>query len=71
MSLIQRYPHCWNGGLVPYKGVLISGNWNRGVPLYPEVSLFQGAGIYVYRAVPTSGGWNRCVQRCPYFRGLE
>ena len=24
-----------------YKGVLISGCWNRGVPLYTEVSSFQ------------------------------
>ena len=24
-----------------YRGVLISGGWNRGVPLYTEVSSFQ------------------------------
>ena len=28
-----------------YRGVLISGCWNRGVPLYTEVSSFQGVGI--------------------------
>ena len=27
-----------------YRGVLISGGWNRAVPLYTEVSLFQGVG---------------------------
>ena len=26
-------------------GDLISGGWNRGVPLYTEVSSFQGVGI--------------------------
>ena len=34
-----------------YRGVLISGNWNREVPLYTEVSSFRGLHI--------SGGWNR------------
>ena len=28
-----------------YRGVLISGGWNRGVPLYTEVSSFQGVEI--------------------------
>ena len=44
-----------------YRGVLISGCWNRGVPLYAEVSSFQGVGIEEFH----------CVQRCPHFRVLE
>ena len=45
-----------------YRGVLISGCWNRGVPLYTEVSSFQGVGIEsaVYRGI-ISRGWNRGV----------
>ena len=31
----------WGVGIDVYRGVLISG-WNRGVPLYIEVSSFQG-----------------------------
>ena len=44
-----------------YRGVLISGGWNRGVPLYTEVSSFQGVGIEEFH----------CIQRCPHFRELE
>ena len=44
-----------------YRGVLISGGWNRGVPLYIEVSSFQGVGIEEFH----------CIQRCPHFRVLE
>ena len=44
-----------------YRGVLISGCWNRGVPLYTEVSSFQGVGIEEFH----------CIQRCPHFRVLE
>ena len=44
-----------------YRGVLISGDWNRGVPLYTEVSSFQGVGIEEFH----------CIQRCPHFRVLE
>ena len=44
-----------------YRGVLISGGWNRGVPLYTEVSSFQGVGIEEFH----------CIQRCPHFRVLE
>ena len=40
---------------------MISGGWNRGVPLYTEVSSFQGIGIQEFY----------CIERCPYFRGLE
>ena len=43
---------------------LTSGGWNKGVPLYTEVSSFQGVrieGSPVYRGVLTSGGWNREV----------
>ena len=39
----------------------MSGCWNRGVPLYTEVSSFQGVGI----------GEFHCIQRCPHFRVLE
>ena len=44
-----------------YRVVLISGGWNRGVPLYTEVSSFQGVGIEEFH----------CIQRCPHFRVLE
>ena len=44
-----------------YRGVLISGCWNRGVPLYIEVSSFQGIGIEEFH----------CIQRCPHFSVLE
>ena len=44
-----------------YIGVLISGCWNIGVPLYTEVSSFQGVGIEEFH----------CIQRCPHFRVLE
>ena len=44
-----------------YRGVLISGCWNRGVPLHTEVSSFQGVGIEEFH----------CIQRCPHFRVLE
>ena len=44
-----------------YTGVLISGCWNRVVPLYTEVSSFQGVGIEGFH----------CIQRCPHFRVLE
>ena len=43
-----------------YRGVLISGCWNRGVLLYTEVSSFQGVGIEEFH----------CTQRCPLFRVL-
>ena len=49
-------------GSTVYRGVLISGCWNRGVPLYTEVFSFQGVGIEgstVYRGVLMS--WNRGV----------
>ena len=29
-------------GIDVHRGVLISGGWNRGVPLYTEVSSFHG-----------------------------
>ena len=45
-----------------YRGVLISVCWNRGVPLYAEVSSFQGVGLAVFRGVLISSGrWNRGV----------
>ena len=44
-----------------YRGVLISMGWNRGVPLYTEVTSFQWVGIEEFH----------CIQRCPHFKGLE
>ena len=44
-----------------YRVVLISGGWNRGVPLHTEVASFQGVGIEEFH----------CIQRCPHFRVLE
>ena len=42
-----------------YKGVFISGCWNRGILLYTEVYSFQGVGIegfyYIQRCIPFSG----------------
>ena len=71
---IQRCPHFRGLGFTVYRGVLISGGWNRGVPLvlisggwnrgvslYTEVSSFQGVGIEGFH----------CIQRCPHFKGLE
>ena len=43
---------------VPCYCVLTSGCWNRGVPLYTEVSSLQGVGIEGFH----------CIQRCPHFR---
>ena len=40
-----------------YTGVLISGCWNREVPLYTEVSSFQE----VRMELLISGGWNKGV----------
>ena len=61
---IQRCPHFrgleYRSSTV-YRGVLISGGWNRGVPLYTEVSSFQGVGIEEFHS----------IQRCPHFRVLE
>ena len=48
-------------GFTVYRGVLISGSWNKGVPLYTEMSSLQGVGIEEFH----------CIQRCPHFRGLE
>ena len=43
------------------RGFHISGVWNRGVPLYTEVSSFQGVGIEEFH----------CKKRCLHFRGLK
>ena len=70
--LFGTYPHVLNTEVFSYqnvgiegstvcRGVLISGCWNRGVPLYTEVSSFQGVGIEGFH----------CIQRCPHFRELE
>ena len=40
--------------------MLISGGWNRGVPLYTEASSFQGVGIEEFH----------CIQRHLHFRGV-
>ena len=65
-------------GSTVYRGVLISGCWNRGVPLYAEVSSFQGVGIEwvpLYTEVSSFQGVGieefHCMQRCPHFRVLE
>ena len=39
---------------VYYRGVFISRGWDRVVPLYTEVSSFQGVGIEGFH----------CIQRC-------
>ena len=48
-------------GIEGFRGVHTSGCWNRGVPLYTEVSTLQGVGIEGFH----------CIQRCPHFRVLE
>ena len=42
-----------------YRGVLISGGENVGVPLYTGVSSFQGVIMEGFH----------CIQGCPHFRG--
>ena len=61
-----------------HRGVLISGCWNRGVPQYTEMSLFQEVGIEefhcIIRGVLISGCWNRGVPlytEVSSFRELE
>ena len=55
----------YKGSIITHKLILGShtslGGWSRGVPLYTEVSSFQGVGVEVFH----------CIQRCPHFRGLE
>ena len=46
-------------GIEVYRGIFISGGWNRGVPLYTEV--FQEVGIEGFH----------CIQRYLHFRVLE
>ena len=45
------------------------------VPLYTEVSSFQGVGIALYTEVSSFQGVEieevHCIQKCPHFRGLE
>ena len=58
---IQRCPHFRVLSSTIYRGVLISeggGGWNRGVPLYIEMSSFQGIGITTICSC-ISDGWNR------------
>ncbi len=52
-----------------FEGVGIGGirGWNRGVPLYTEVSSFQGVGIEGFHCIQRCPG----LQRCPHLRGLE
>ena len=58
------------------QSVLISGCWNRGVPLYTEVPSFQGVGIeefHCLQSVLISGCWNRGVPlytKVPSFQGV-
>ena len=68
-------------GIEEYRDVFISGGWNRGVPLYTEVSLFQGVGIVYTEVFSFQDEEFHCIQRCshfsyfikryPYFRRLE
>ena len=58
---IEEFHRCPHFKGLSSRGVLISWGWNRRVPLYTEVSSFQGVGIEEFH----------CIQRCPYFRGLE
>ena len=51
---IQKCPHFKDlelRGSTVYRGILISGGWNRGVPLYTEVSSFQGVGIEEFHCI--------------------
>ena len=48
---IQRCPHFRGLDSTLYRGVLISGGWNRGVPLYTEVSSFQRVGIEGFHCI--------------------
>ena len=59
-------------GSTVYRGVLISGCWNRGVPLYTEVSSFQGVGIEEFHWRPhcVGMGWNRGVPLVSSFGGV-
>ena len=61
---IQRCPHLRvleERGSTVYRGVLTSGCWKRGVPLYTEVSSLEGVGREGFH----------CIQRCPHLRVLE
>ena len=60
-------------GIDVYRGVFISGGWNRGVSLYTEVSSFQGVGIEEFHCSFEGVGIEEfhCIQRCPHFRELE
>ena len=56
-------------GIDVYRGVIISSCWNRGVPLYKEVSSFQGVGIEGFHCIEVSSfqgvgieGFH-CIQR--------
>ena len=59
-------------------GVLISGAWNRGVPLYTRGVLISGGwnrGVPLYTEVPSFQGVGieefHCIQGCPHFSVLE
>ena len=63
IECIQRCPH-FRGeerSSTVYKVVLISGDWNREVPLYTEMSSFQGGSSTVHRGAFISRCWNRGV----------
>ena len=68
-----RFPYFQSSTV--YRGVLISGCWNRGVLLYAEVSSFQGVGVSLYTEVSSFQGVGieefHSIQRCPHFRVLE
>ena len=54
----MRYPHFRVRGSPVYRGVLI---WNRGVPLYTEVSSCPGEEIEEFNH----------IQRCPHAQEME
>ena len=58
--LIRGWAHFKGGVIWDISNTKVS-CWNRVVPLYTEVSSFQGAGIE----------WFHFIQRCPHFRVLE
>ena len=69
---IQRCPHFrvleWRSSTV-YRGVLISECWNGGVPLYTEVSSFQGV-VPLYTEVSSFQGVVPLYTEVSSFQGV-
>ena len=71
---VQRCPHfrVWNR-VVPlhiYRGVLISGVWNRRVPLCTEVSHFGIEEFHCVQRCLILGVWNRGNTEVSSFQGI-